>query len=75
MKNKKNKNPQFSKEDIKKIALAIMELWKELDNSDYTKTSGKYYCSFCGEYEDSNGIVKHENECSVLSSMDILSEG
>jgi hypothetical protein len=62
------KEPEFSKEDIYKVARAIVDECIELDNYD------NYYCSFCLEdtYSFNKENIKHDTDCPVLVAKDLL---
>ena len=59
--------------DAKILAEAVMDEWKEFDDSDYSPKG--YFCSFCycSSWEGYDKIV-HDLDCPVLVAKDVLTK-
>lgn len=63
---------QPNKNDVKLLAEYCLDGTLERDTSSSVNYSGRWYCNDCGEYEDFDGNLIHENSCIVKVAQDVL---
>lgn len=65
--------PEFSVDDVKRVAEFIIENTVTIDSSGSRNTHGRVLCSDCGKYdfEDGRGI-EHKYDCITKVAQDLL---